>query len=754
MKGSSIIAVCLMCAIYADGWEFPYPLTPEGIGNPNQVETSFLWEWTGPEGGVVYQIVVDPATPQKAYAVTLTDIWRTSDGANWELIDEFKYRGEQAIVAVGADRAIAAVDDGLWYTPNGGASWSSMMSFDEFECMSKASSETVLVVCRDDTLRLVETVNGGFNWDTLSVLGYRSVYSIELSPGSDSTMFLGVQMNDTVFLVRSTDRGATWETVWEGDTLHIGGVADIEVNPWRREEIFVSFGMESDGPLGLLYSTDGGDSWRWLLSSETYGILLPIDVEFKDENTILVANQMVAGIFEGARVPSPEEWVFTPIYSETGATSTYIVTADSIWAGTVAGVIRSTDGGGTWVEVNSGLKAFTALSWYGGANSSVSRVAQDTMYATNGFGNPVYRTGDGGQTWHRVFVPNLILNVCVEVCRAAPDRAYLGGLGVSETGKQWVFHSLYGTSDGGQNWIPIDTLTASSPDSLAFYNSLWVSPVHSRILLAAVDEEMLLRSTDGGYTWDTLFTYLQYAPTGAERVFVQEADYIRVSYDSGENWDPLLLVTDSVRAMSYNPLSGNLFAVWGDSLYRIAPSAETTPLVYMPSENLFLNLDAERSSKVFLSYYDVRTSTSCLLRSFDYGANFETDTVDVVPIVLRTGDDELIIGDLGKSFWRSEEAFTHVMESRLVDRAIVFKILPLPFTNHLIMQITLENDAFTDVALYDVAGRKVETVLRGMLLAGSSRFEYDTRSLSQGVYFYTARIGEKSYRGKAIKISP
>jgi photosystem II stability/assembly factor-like uncharacterized protein len=754
MKGSSIIVVFLMCAICAEGWEFPEPSTPDYFGTPNQVGSSFFWEWTGPEGGVVYRIVVDPATPEKAYAVTLMDIWRTSDGSNWQLIDEFKYRGEQAIVAVGADRAIAAVNDGLWYTPNAGASWSSLMSFDEFECMSEASSETVLVVYWDDTLRLVETVDGGFSWDTLGVLAYQSAYAIEPLPGSDSTIFLGVEMNDTVFLARSTDRGASWETVWRGDTLHIGGVADIEVNPWREEEIFVSFGMESDGPVGLLYSTDGGDSWGWLLSSATYGILLPIDVEFMDENTIFVANQMEAGIFEGARVPSPEQWVFTPLYSETGATSIHIINADSIWAGTVAGVIRSTDGGARWAEVNSGLKAFTALSWYGGANSSVSLVAHDTMYVVNGFGNPVYRTGDGGQTWHRVLVPNLILNVCVEVCRATPDTAYLGGLGVSETGKQWVFHSLYRTSDGGENWIPVDTLTAHSPDSLAFYSSLWVSPTDSRILLATVDEEMMLRSTDGGYTWDTLFTFLQHPPTGTETVFVQEADYIRVSYDSGENWNPLLLVTTAVRAMSYNPLSGNLFAVWGDSLYRVSLSGEATPLLYMAAEYLFINLDAERSNKTFLSYHDIGTSTSCLLRSFDYGATFQTDTVDIMPVVLRVGNNELIMGDLGKSFWRSEEAFTYLSESPAMERVIAFKILPVPFTNRLTIQITSEKDVFTDIALYDLAGRKVGTVLKGMCTAGSGRFEYDTKRLAQGVYFYTARIGEKSYRGKIIKISP
>lgn len=755
MKGSSIMSICFIFALSVQAWEFPELSAPENFRNPRHGKSSFSWEWTGPEGGVVYQIMADPVSPQRAYAVTLMDIWRTSDGVNWQLIDLFKYRGgEKAVVTVGEDRAIAATVGGLWYTPNGGVSWTSLISFEELGCMSEASSETVLVVYWGDTLELVETLDGGFTWDTLTTLPYEWGYAIGLSPGSDSTLFLAAEISDTILLARTTNRGQTWETVWKEDTLDIGGVSDIEINPWRPEEIFVSFGLDSEGPAGLLYSTDGGDNWNWLLSGTTYRIFLPIDVEFKDENTILVANQMEAGIFEGARVPGPEEWVFTSIYSQTGATSIEMISPDSIWAGTVAGVIKSTDGGATWTEINSGLKAFTALSWFGGSNSSVSRVVHDKMYAVNGFGSPVYTTADGGQTWHRNFVPNLILNICVESYRAAPDTAYIGGLGVSETAKQWVFHSLYKTADGGENWVPVDTLVSGSPDSLLFYTSLWISPEDSRILLAALDEDMLLRSKDGGHTWDTLFTFLQYPPVGTETVFVQEADYIRISYDSGENWEPLQLVTAPIRAMSYSPLSGYLFAVWGDSLYRVTLSAETTPLISVSDDYWSLSLDAEHLNKLFLSYHDFATSRSYFLRSFDYGENFETDTLDIVPIVLRAGDNEVIVGDLGKSFWRSEDGFTQICEEPLAVPGLRVEFFPSPFSNRLTIRLMLEENTLADVALYDLAGRKVDAILRDILPIGSHSFEYDARELPQGVYFYDARVGCKSYRGKVVKVSP
>ncbi len=753
MKGGFAVLICLMLVLTAQGWRWPEPSTPGDFGGFCSRKSHFTWEWTGPEGGSVEQIMVDPVDFRNAYAVTFMDVWVTSNGVDWQLIDEFTYRGgNKAVVAVGTEKAIAAIEDGLWYTPNGGASWSSLFGFDQFVCMTETPSETVLVVCKNDTLELVATLDGGFTWDTLNALPYEWAQTITFSPGSDSIIFLGVEMNDTILIVRSTDRGEVWSTVWKDDTLNIGGVADIEINPYNTDEMFASFGMDSDGPAGLLYSTDGGENWDWLPSSQTYQVLFPIDVEFKDENTILVANLMPGWIFEGGRVPGPEEWVFTSIYSHTGVNSVEISSPDSIWAGTVAGVVKSTDGGTVWTEANSDLKAVMPFSWFG-RYSTVSKMIANEMYVVNGIGNPVYKTEDGGQTWSKSFVPSLFLSICVAAYAAAPDTAYIGGLGVSDTAKQWMFHLLYKTTDGGENWIPLDTLIGDVPDSLPFYTSLWVSPTDSRILLSARDDDILVRSANGGYTWDTLFTFLQYPPAGTDTVFVQEADYIRVSYDAGENWNPLLLVTVPIQAMSYNPLSGYLFAVWGDSLYRVTLSAEVTPLISISYSHWYL-LDAEISNRLFLSYWDSFTDISHFLRSFDYGNNFETDTLDFIPVVVRVGDNEVVVGDLGKSFWRSEDAFTKICEKPVISKGMDFKIFPSPFSNRLTIQLVLEKDVFADVVLYDLAGRRVETLLRTVLSTGSHRIEYDGRKLPQGVYFYDAKVGDKSYRAKLIKVSP
>lgn len=755
MRSSFMIPICLMLVFTAHGWRFPEPTTLNNFKNPILGKSRFSWEWTGPEGGMVEQVMVDPVDPEKAYTVTLMDIWTTSDGANWKLIDEFKYQGgNKKVVSVGEDEAIAAVEDGLWYTPNGGVSWSRLFGFDQFVCMSETPGETVMVVYESDTLELAATLDGGFTWDTLNTLPYDWIYTITFSPGTDSMIFLGAEYHDTVLIIRSTDRGETWQTVWKEDTLDISGMSDMEINPWNTDEIFVSIGMESDGPTGLLYSTDGGASWDWLRSSQTYDVLFPMDVEFKNENTIFVANQMPGGIFEGGRVPGPEEWIFTSSYSQTGATSIEIFNPDSIWAATVAGVIKSIDGGVVWREVNSGLKAVAPFFWFGDIDNTVSRIGVNTMYVGGGFGNPIYKTEDGGQTWSKNFVPDLIFSISVETYRAAPDTTYVGGLGVSRASKQYMFHSLYRTTDGGENWVSLDTLITHSPDSLPYYTSLWISPTNSLTLLAAVNEGTLLRSTDGGDNWNTLFTFLQYPPVGTDTVFIQEANYIRVSHNSGENWDPLLLVTDSVQVMSYNPLSGYLFAVWGDSLYRVTLSAEVTPLISIPPSYWYLSLDAEISSKLFLSYHDFGAFISYFFRSFDYGENFETDTLDFLPGILRAGANEVIIGDLGKSFWRSEDAFTRIYERPAMLRGMNFKVFPTPFSNRLTMQLILERDAFADVALYDLTGRKVDTIVRNIFSMGSHRFEYDAGRLSQGVYFYKARIGGKSYQGKLVKISP
>jgi hypothetical protein len=175
----------------------------------------------------------------------------------------------------------------------------------------------------------------------------------------------------------------------------------------------------------------------------------------------------------------------------------------------------------------------------------------------------------------------------------------------------------------------------------------------------------------------------------------------------------------------------------------------------IPQPRWYSYLDATASDRIFLCYQDLTSPGTHFLRSFDHGQSFETDTLDIIVMALRAGDDEVVVGDVGKSFHRSEDAFTLIHEDPVAqESASGLTIFPTPFSDRLKVEFVTKHDAWAEIVLYDLAGRRVDELLAGPVGVGSHRFGLDTRRLSQSVYFYTARIGERLYRGKLTKISP
>lgn len=64
---------------------------------------------------------------------------------------------------------------------------------------------------------------------------------------------------------------------------------------------------------------------------------------------------------------------------------------------------------------------------------------------------------------------------------------------------------------------------------------------------------------------------------------------------------------------------------------------------------------------------------------------------------------------------------------------------PNPFNNRTIIYYSLEQSGETDLAVYDITGRRVQTLVNGQMPAGSFTVPFDGSGLSSGVYIYRLR---------------
>src|ERR1035437_8888009 len=221
---------------------------------------------------------------------------------------------------------------------------------------------------------------------------------------------------------KTTDFGRTWMPIFDREAT--GSIGGIGVGPSDPKVIYVASGEGLHRPDlslgdGIYKSTDGGVTWTHLGLRDGQQIS-QMAIDPHDPNRLFVA---VAGHPYG---PNPER-----------------------------GIYRSTDGGQTFEKV------LYKDENIGAGDVKIDPSDPNIVYATlwearegpwengefNGTNGGVFKSTDGGQTWHPLAggLPNGILQAYIAIARSNPKRLF-----ASVATKDKV--ELYRSADGGDTW--------------------------------------------------------------------------------------------------------------------------------------------------------------------------------------------------------------------------------------------------------------------------------------------------------------
>jgi len=481
------------------------PLLPPAF-HLEQVEPSRL-SWTrlgGPPGGLGYDIRMNPENPDLMFVSDANaGLHMSRDGGRqWELVPvdplldpSFTFPCFCVTIDPNNPSTIwTGLKDvgGLWLSTDGGATWQERVNgFKESAGF---------------TLRGI-TVEPG-NSNVVYVAGELSSWvwagAPRVNPDSGFDVTQGV-------VYKSIDQGRRWTEVWRGDNL----ARYVLIDPRDKDVIYVSTGIfdrdaanadfatRTAGGVGVLKSTDGGETWRVL-----------------DERNGLT------GLYVGSLVMHPED----PATLMAGVGHTKW-TRRYPGRNAPAGVFITHDGGETWSqELQS---EFISSVEFAPGDPRIAYAAGDLEF---------YRSEDGGQTWKRISMgssghywgpPGMIAGfpIDIEVDPRDPYRVfvnnYQGGNFLSEDGGEtWTdassgysgatisgglavdpidparvfcgaFSGLFLSEDWGRTWrgLAFDPVREANPTTVA------LSPGNSEIILSAPwDANGLAFSSDGGYT--------------------------------------------------------------------------------------------------------------------------------------------------------------------------------------------------------------------------------------------------------------
>jgi len=334
-------------------------------------------------------------------------------------------------------------------------------------------------------------------------------------PQQPNTFYIGA-VNGGVW--KTDDFGRTWNPIF--DDQPTGSIGDIAVAPSDPNVVYVVSGEGLQRPDlstgdGVYKSTDAGRTWTHLGLRD--GQQLPrVIVDPRDANHLFVA---VLGHPYG---PNEERGVYAS--SDGGKTFAKVLYKDEntgasdlefdprnpdivyaclwearqgpwengAWSGTNGGIFKSADGGRTWHPLTKGLPEDGVVQ----ADVAIAQSDSNRIYASvaSPRGTGIYRSDDAGESWQRI----------TDDPRPA---ARIGGgdltvPAVDPKNADVVYFAstvIWKSIDGGRTYTGIRGAPGGDD-----YQRLWINPDNPEILASSSDQGAII-TVNGGRTWSSWY---------------------------------------------------------------------------------------------------------------------------------------------------------------------------------------------------------------------------------------------------------
>lgn len=635
-----------------------------------------------------------------------------------------------------ADTIYAFSDWEFYKSIDNGNSWSYHNYLQEYNDFSK-----IISITHKDSIFAAYTNIGMFmsndygkSWDSISFEYCDSIYDFYLNkfvynyPSILKIEFFGDDLYATsnCGLYRKLD----------GDTMF----SKIDTNGLELRNVFVEDSLIlCDYQNGVQVSNDFGNSW--LVSSFS-----PMNVGmglYKHQNSIYSCR--VSGLFVSH--DQGINWTDTStLLPSTQQVRNLIHRDDLLFLNIEDSTLYfSNDYGSSWATLNKGLLVGTPSNpildiykendtlylgfLYGGIfkstnlgqkwkhksvgmqNALISQIQSlgDTLFAVASHQGPgLFRSYDGGQNWENInssqyYVTNYI--------KLDQNKLYLS----DTSGK------LYCSTDFGDSWNPIPLPT-----------QIWSIEADGNKLFGRMPDNWILKSYDSGQTWDSLFLLSQFTDYVKDiRIFDDDvfasAYGLYYSSDSGQTFS-------NIQPGNYPYFNNldydgtNLFAPTQKGLYYTNDKGLSWDTLLQPppfSSTYFGDV------KIIGDYVFIVNFTDTILHSkigtFDWKRY--TSGLRSRPIQFHTNDHYLFVTTYGGVYQRPLLEAVNIDEHSVINNEII--IYPNPVNDIVNIYIPNTTKNSIDIHIYDIQGREVKNVQMNPL---QKEISIDCSEFNPGMY--------------------
>ncbi len=655
----------------------------------------------GPECGHIGSLFQDGSS---IFAGTdAAGIFRSTDGgAHWVQTSAGITELSVHSITKSGTYLLATGTEGFYRSSDNGDTWNSVLDLPYV--VNGLSVNNANVMAGTNGKGIFVSTDNGETWTAantgLPFTGDR--YSVTAMVANGSTFFMSATNNSTYGVYKTTDFGASWTAVNTG----LPSFKSFYSFVVHGSDIFVG------GP-SVYKTTDSGNSWV-----ET-AIGLPVQPSVSA--MLAVADTIYAGAVNGVyrSTNNGASWSTFDTLTLSSGVSCLLNTGSNLLSGTRGrGIFNSTDGGYTWGITTTGLIAHRSSGLI------------DFGTTVLAFGNGVYRTSDNGANWsssdsglpksfydimavakshqsiflavaNRLYSSTDSGNVWSQITTGIPSFLYTASLFTSDSIVYLVSTDVYKSADDGANWTKMNT---------GLFGSCIIE--HNNTLLVGTNQGVS-RSTNNGTSW-------QGASTGLPNFF-------SVGYIVALGSD--LYIGQSFGSAMYRS-SNN-----GDSWTAISnfPSSNPVQQLYVFGNDLY---GVGANGGIFITKNQGTTWTKI---------STGLPKTYLFPILAANG--YIFSGTDGNGVWKrllTDFTAVHEITADIPTSVSLLQNYPNPFNPTTNFEFSIANSGNVILKIFDVLGREIATLVNEELHPGTYNVSWDAgqiRGLPSGEYFARLSVG-------------
>lgn len=306
--------------------------------------------------------------------------------------------------------------------------------------------------------------------------GESTIFAIAVHPTNPKIIYLSTRQT----IYKSRDGGQSWTRMSEG--LEQAQVRSLAIDPVLSSTVYAGTFATA-----VYKSSDGGQHWR------------PANIGLKEHVSVV------------------------------NAFAIHPKNPNTIYIGTTVGPYRSTDGGGSWVEIVHGMESvYTVTIAIDPQNPSI-------LYA--GTTGGMYKSIDGGDRWKEInrglFEEGVNTAMALGVNAVTVDPVDTQNIFIGTT------QGMYVSTSGGDQWIPknkgLDT---------KFVGRVLMDPNNRSVLYAGTDNG-IYKSTDRAGSWramsnglkNRVVSSMSLDPSNPSTIFAGTQGGLFESTDGANSWN-------------------------------------------------------------------------------------------------------------------------------------------------------------------------------------------------------------------------